>query len=390
MAGALHALGVHFGDRLMPPGDGENTKGYFEDLEIYRAHDRLLSAAGFSWDDPRPFDPANFADGRLAVQRREIGDYLQDRFSGNPIWAVKDPRLCLLVPLWCSILDELAIEPACVIVHRHPAEVAASLAQRDGFSAEKSVGLWLHHNLAAELSTRDLPRGFVSYDELLENPVETLSRLAESLEFDWPTAPESAADSLREFLAPTLRTHQAVPGENPDFGRFEPWALRLHQQLPSMEGGDFGALREGADAIRDEMEAMQRPLDSLSFEHTAQRTTALAEKLQELTGQVEALTDGTEDRLREVVSYLEAHDRERLSAQRAITLLEKQLDERARWLQIQDDEIKNHKEAIAALDEQLGDRTRWLQIQSESIDKLHAEVESLKEGRKKKNEEGEP
>ncbi|HIL00942.1 MAG TPA: hypothetical protein EYG06_02555, partial [Myxococcales bacterium] len=207
LAGALENVGVGFGDRLMPSRPGDNPRGYFEDLEIFDLHERMLDGAGFSWDDPRHLDLKSLPAGAMDPYRAELIQLLRDRFVGRPLWAVKDPRLCLLAPEWTGILSELEVIPGFVIVYRHPAEVAASLASRNGFSAEKSAGLWLQHNLAAEAATRGRPRAFVSYEELLAHPVEVLTTVAETLGMDWPVAPCDVAEPLGEFLSSDLRNH---------------------------------------------------------------------------------------------------------------------------------------------------------------------------------------
>lgn len=48
LTGALGMLGMRLPDSLMPPTT-DNPKGYFESVQIYAIHERLLAAAGTSW-----------------------------------------------------------------------------------------------------------------------------------------------------------------------------------------------------------------------------------------------------------------------------------------------------------------------------------------------------
>ena len=361
VAGALENVGVGFGDRLMPSGPRENPRGYFEDLEIFDLHERMLDRAGFSWDDPRPLDLKSLPPGAMDPYRAELIQLLRDRFVGRSLWGVKDPRLCLLAPEWTRILSELEVTPGFVIVYRHPAEVAASLASRNGFSAEKSAGLWLQHNLAAEAATRGRPRAFLSYDELLAHPVEALTTLGETLGMDWPVAPCDVAEPLGEFLLSGLRNHSLDGVPEPNWGRFTPWMASFFEKLGSVQGQDSLALQAGSDEIRGELLAARNSLESPPLEHAGQLAASLRIEIRDLRESLGRVADDSE--------------RQR----KAIAGQEEQLEDRARWLQVQGDQIEALTDALTSVQGQLDERTRWLQIQSESIDRLHKELETLKD-----------
>ncbi len=378
LAGSLRTLGVHLGERLMEPRPGENQSGYFEDLEIYEAHKRLLDELGFSWDDPRPLSLDAFPEGVLNSHRADMTRLLRERFADRTLWAVKDPRLSLLVPWWQEILSEINLTPGFVIVYRHPAEVALSLASRNAFSVEKSASLWLNHNLAAEASTRGRPRVFVSFDELLGHPVETLGRVAEGLGVDWPRAPGKVAEELREFLVPSLRNHRAASITNPDFGRFARWVLPLFEELEAARLGETLALERFADAARDEVGAAKEVVDSLWVEHSAGMSASLRGEIRDLAQRVKVLADGTENRLETLNDRADAQDHERSLERKAMAGLAEQVDERTQWLGAQEEEVKGLRRLVESLEEQLSERTRWLQIQSRTLDALGEEVERLK------------
>jgi hypothetical protein len=361
LAGALENVGIGFGDRLMPSRPGDNPRGYFEDLEIFDLHERMLDRAGFSWDDPRHLDLKSLPAGAMDPYRAELIQLLRDRFVGRPLWAVKDPRLCLLTPEWTEILSELEVAPGFVIVYRHPAEVAASLASRNGFSAEKSAGLWLQHNLAAEAATRGRPRAFLSYEELLAHPVEVLTTVAETLGMDWPVAPCDVAEPLGEFLSSDLRNHSLDGVPEPDWGRFAPWMSSFFEKLGSVRGEDSLALQAGSDEIRRKLIAGRNSLESLPLEHAGQLAASLRIEIRHLRESLGRLADDSE------------------TQRKAIAGLEDQLEDRARWLQVQGDQIEALAEALTSVQAQLDERTQWLQIQSESIDMLHKELGTIKE-----------
>ena len=161
VAGCLHRLGVDFGPRLMPATE-DNARGYFEHVDIVNLHDRLLLALGGGWDETRPFLPREWpaVDPLTDPYRTELFRLLQRDLSAAPLWGLKDPRLCRLLPWWEPVWAATDTWPLFVIVRRPPSEVAASLARREGFSPAKSYLLWLLHTLGRRtldpcLSTRD-------------------------------------------------------------------------------------------------------------------------------------------------------------------------------------------------------------------------------------------
>lgn len=200
LTGCLKRLGVHLGSKLMPPQAGVNDKGFFEDEDIVQEHEILLRGLGRAWDDLRPL-PENWLYTRAAKNAKQnLGHFLRSKFSQHPLCAVKDPRLCRLVPLWEELLSELSVAPIYLIPWREPSEVAFSLRRRNGFCAEKSGLLWAAHILEAEGATRKSQRYFVEYNEILENPATVFAEIAISTGISWPNAIESSVIQLRTFI----------------------------------------------------------------------------------------------------------------------------------------------------------------------------------------------
>ena len=83
----------------------------------------------------------------------------------------------MTLPFWKQILPPIHY----VICMRSPAEVAASLEKRDGFSIEKSIRLWQIYTGAAIEQTAGLPRHFIFYEDVIHSHREEVSRLARFL-----------------------------------------------------------------------------------------------------------------------------------------------------------------------------------------------------------------
>jgi hypothetical protein len=146
----------------------------------------------------------------VAPTRQRLCDLLRQEFSEAPLWAIKDPRLCRLLPMWLEIFRELNWTPGFVLAVRNPQEVAASLARRDGFPQSKSLLLWLNHVLEAAEWTRPYPRVVVTYDELLDDWQGTLQHIALGLRLTWPRDLAAIADEVNAYLSPQLRHHRAA------------------------------------------------------------------------------------------------------------------------------------------------------------------------------------
>lgn len=211
VAAALQAMGVPLGDDLLTPAE-DNPGGYFEHADAVTAHEELLARLGRGWDDVRAL-PAGWMEleaGKRAASA--VGALVSQPFARGSLWAVKDPRLCRLLPLWSTVLRATGVEPRYLMVLRHPDEVAASLARRNDFPLEYGHLLWLMYVLEAERESRRGLRCVLTYDALLADPVRSLERVGQRLQVIWPTLPEEAG--LQGLLDPARRHHQANPGDS--------------------------------------------------------------------------------------------------------------------------------------------------------------------------------
>jgi hypothetical protein len=205
-------------------GDEHNAKGYFEPWKIAILNDGRLRAAGAAWDDvfAFPFKPLARKDERTWLNRAET--LFAEEYGAAPFPLLKDPRVTVLMPFWREVLADLDVAARCVIPVRHPLAVAGSLSRRNGFAPEKSVLLWSAYMLAAEAHTRDLPRAFVSYDDLLSDWRGVVARIEAAHGASLPAITDRAAKAIDRFLTPELR-HNAAGGGLADLG----WAGDLTQ-----------------------------------------------------------------------------------------------------------------------------------------------------------------
>ncbi len=205
LTGTLEKLGVHLGNDLMVQNE-YNPKGYFENNRLYKINEKLLAQCNSNWDD------VFFMSAKLELLKNsplleELKSTLQDEFGNSPLFAIKDPRLAYLFPIYAHILNELDIDIKVVIPYRNPLEVADSLHKRDHMSPERAMLLWAYHVLLSEKNTRKYKRFFFSFDTLIKNSSELIQQLSSALKLDLLDAYKSNQIEIDEFLEQGLKHH---------------------------------------------------------------------------------------------------------------------------------------------------------------------------------------
>src|ERR1700722_12084882 len=134
----INLLGIDLGaeEHLLGPRP-DNPKGFWEHGPIVELNEEILRRLGGNWREPPPLPPGWETSADFGDLRRRARDLVARSFASAD-WGWKDPRTCLTLPFWKRILPPSHY----VICMRSPAEVAASLEQRDGLPREKSIRLW--------------------------------------------------------------------------------------------------------------------------------------------------------------------------------------------------------------------------------------------------------
>ncbi|MCR5564144.1 MAG: glycosyl transferase family 1 [Desulfovibrio sp.] len=216
----LRVLGADLGEGAL--GTSYNPRGLFEDVQMVRMDDALLADAGLNWKSlaaPAPDRLSELAQGSAGMQAlaflqtrsREAAGRAANADAG--LLAFKDPRLCRLMPFWRPIAAAAKLSLTGIIVLRHPASVAASLAARDGMDAPTACALWTAYTVDAVRHTQGMPRICVSYDLLLSEPRRQMQRLGHFLE---AKVDETELSAFTEgFLDNALRHHTEAEAAAP-------------------------------------------------------------------------------------------------------------------------------------------------------------------------------
>jgi hypothetical protein len=184
----LDATGIAMGAELKP-ADEHNARGYFEDIETTRVHERWLERRGLTLASsdsvPLAVDPD---------ERDAIAAYIARRGSTGDRWGVKAPGILFF---WDAWRDLLSSQTVLLVTFRHPDAVAASF-ERYGLDGEHAQALWLQLNkLALRAADGPFEAVFLNFDDR-----ERFSR------------------SLLRVLGPYVETYQSAlrherPGSTP-------------------------------------------------------------------------------------------------------------------------------------------------------------------------------
>jgi hypothetical protein len=191
--------------RTLVPADAGNPRGYWESERFYSLHDQMLEAAGSCWYDWQAVNPDWFKTQAANEFKEKIKAAIVSEYHAEPLIVLKDPRICRFLPYYLEILAELEIKPFALHVLRNPLGVAHSLERRDGLPRRTSMLLWLRHVLEAEFHSRQLPRSFMLYEDLLADRQTASGRLANTVGIQWPHRPEEVATEIDEFISSELR-----------------------------------------------------------------------------------------------------------------------------------------------------------------------------------------
>lgn len=178
LAQLLSEAGLFMGDRLMGATEA-NPHGHVEDLDVVEIHNQILADNGLTWQVDEEFIPVVNPD----LEER-IRALVELRREQGRAWGVKDPRICLFLPLWKHIVPNARI----LVTFRSPAASIDSMERRAArdllegrgdpeqnwrFWTEPDHGarLWLVHNRALVRAARAYGDDVlvVDFDQLAED-----------------------------------------------------------------------------------------------------------------------------------------------------------------------------------------------------------------------------
>ncbi len=205
----LNLLGASLPQDVLGPSDN-NPLGHWEPRLAYELNNEILESLGSSWSALPPLPHDWFASQAAESFAERAATFLRTEVSATPMFVLKEPRLCLLAPIWLRAMQIAGMDVRVIIPIRHPEEVARSLNARSGMPLGQGVLVWLRNILEGEHATRGRPRAFVTYERLLDDWRGVMGDVRERLHLSWPRDEASASDEIDGFLSPDHRHHTAT------------------------------------------------------------------------------------------------------------------------------------------------------------------------------------
>jgi len=244
---SLQVLGVALGENLLPAVQGDNDKGFWEDVDLYRINERLLSKLDSSWQALEQLDQQRFITDSFSAEHSEAVELLRKRLDGVSVFAFKDPRTANLLTFWQAVFRELNVDDRYLIAVRDPRSVADSLFKRNAMAREKSYCLWMKHLVNAVQLSAEKPRLVVDYDLLLEDPGKQLGRMSEQLSL---VLPSSSSQVYKEYTGDFLSVDLCHSRHQTD--------LNSDKSIPDFVSGLYQLLQGAAsDTVPSNLETLE-------------------------------------------------------------------------------------------------------------------------------------
>jgi predicted O-methyltransferase YrrM len=183
VAGILQILGVAMDARKRP--NPFNPKGDFESIDAHKINCKIYNlAAGKNLGDEPHWNPPPYE--KILAQKDKVKEDIQrfvlEKSKNRRIWGWKNPKTTLTIELFLPYLSN----PHFVIVTRNPIKVAQSTArmtkgQADFYKAFRLLNFYNNEMLNFLERHPDLPRLFLAFEDIIEDPIKEAKKLADFL-----------------------------------------------------------------------------------------------------------------------------------------------------------------------------------------------------------------
>jgi glycosyltransferase involved in cell wall biosynthesis len=369
LARMLSLLGLALPKHPMGPSKGNELGHWGESDPIRWLHEEILHAAGSSWDDVSPLPTSWFESSAADEFRARLASALADEYPGSGPFVVKDPRICRLLPLWTSALDDLGVDAAYLLALRNPLEVAASLAHRDGFGHSKGLLLWLRHTLDAERGTRETRRALVSYAGLLRDWRATAAEISDRLDLEWPLAGNRASAAIDRSLLVEQRHHEFSTDELSAREDIVDWVQEVWTVL--LEAGESGRTPDAGrlDAVTAALADADQAYGEILAESKLQ-SAELGERLDRERRRYEAERADFEEELK-------AQEEERAGLKAVVRGLSEEVRANKEGDSVRESRIEELSARVEADEAELSDATTKLEEREATARALAAELARL-------------
>lgn len=172
VAGCLHRCGIPMGRKLLWKKD-DNPKGHYEPVRIYRLNRFILWILGSRWDRIRFTCEELKSHWLFDWFVRLIVRAIKKEYKGFDIFGIKDPRICVLLPIYTQAFKMLGIHVKHLVVDRDSQDIVSSLRRRNGMSCDCANRLMSKYAYFLGRNEK-MDSYFISYDVLMRDPAMAL------------------------------------------------------------------------------------------------------------------------------------------------------------------------------------------------------------------------
>ena len=180
----ISELGYSIGVSVMHPSY-DNPQGFYENDAIVELNNILLHKCRSKWDLPVLLTSQLEKQLTRDYFKEHFEKILDNEFPGDAKILIKDPRICLLLPLYQGYFEKnLKYNLKIIWILRHPEGVIQSLAKRNRFNRSKSQYLYNRYNLEVYQALTSHTHLSVTYEDILQEPDILDDRIKEFLNVD--------------------------------------------------------------------------------------------------------------------------------------------------------------------------------------------------------------
>ncbi len=213
VAGTLKRFGFHIPQPEVAT-DERNPLGYYEPLWVAEFHKHWLNSISVRTIDSRPHAGdvamADVTPEREETLRAWLADELERHDDGDVV-VVKETRAYWVYPLWERVAAATGVGLASLTMLRHPTQVVRSrdsaylTGRTDELRKQRettNVAAWMNSVFVTERATRNNPRTFVPYYDLIGDWRAAMTRACAQVGVD--PGDLSAPHAVDEFITPSL------------------------------------------------------------------------------------------------------------------------------------------------------------------------------------------
>lgn len=203
----LSKFDVDFGDKQSFI-QFEHNPIFFELRWVNAYNNKLIQSLGYKYTDFFLPVEADFEQAQTQAIEQEIQGFIEQEWPDSTQIGIKDPRFSLTLPVWAKLLQVNGYQVNVIVVFRCPAGFLASNKKLfhnwEGWTDRRHLNFWSQLNLAAIYLSRHLPMYSVSYDRLMQHPLQEAEKLANYFQLDRDRLAEAAS-----VIQPAFHHHQA-------------------------------------------------------------------------------------------------------------------------------------------------------------------------------------